>query len=114
MVIVSNTLDVGPGSVGGVVLGPPATPGKPAVAVGGGTINIVDAADNSKRAVLTVGSDGTYRLGALALRTYRVWVVENGFTSDTAPTDVTLSIGLNQNSNTPLVLVKTVPFPSPL
>jgi hypothetical protein len=113
MIVVSDNLDVGPGSVGGVVLGPPLTAGNPAVPVGGGTINIVDAADNSKRAVLTVGSDGTYRLGALALKTYHVWVTENGFTADTAPTEVTLSIGLNQNSNTPLVLVKTVPFPSP-
>jgi hypothetical protein len=113
MIVVSNTLDVGPGSVGGVVLGPPSVAGNPAVAVGGGTINIVDATDNSKRAVLTVGSDGTYRLGALALRTYQVWVTETGFTADTAPTEVTLSIGLNQNSNTPLVLVKTVAFPTP-
>jgi hypothetical protein len=113
MVVVSNTLDVGTGSVGGVVFGPPATDGGSPVLVGGGTINIVDKADQTKRAVLTVGDDGQYRLGALALKTYLVWVTRTGYTADTAPTEVTLSIGPNQNSNTPLVLVKTVPLPSP-
>lgn len=112
MVVVSNNLDVGSGSIGGVVFGPPSTPGGEPVTVGGGTINIVEQADQTKRAVLTVGADGTYRLGALALTTYLVWITKQGYTADTAPTEVTLSIGSNQNSNTPLVLVQTVPFPS--
>lgn len=109
MVVVSNNLDVGTGSIGGVVLGLSDT--GTTVPVGGGTINIVNKDDQSKRAQLTVGDDGTYRLGALALKTYLVWVTKTGYTADTAPTEVTLSIGLNQNSNTPLVLVKTVPLP---
>lgn len=113
MVVVSNNLNVGSGSVGGVVFGLPDTPGGSPALVGGGTINIVDKFDQSKRAVLTVGSDGQYRLGALALSTYLVWITRTGYTADTAPTEVTLSIGPNQNSNTPLVLVKTVPLPSP-
>ncbi|MDB5101883.1 MAG: hypothetical protein JWM80_6304 [Cyanobacteria bacterium RYN_339] len=112
MVVVSNTLEVGSGSVGGVVFGPPSTEGGSPVLVCCGTINIVDKVDQSKRAVLTVGTDGQYRLGALALKTYLVWITRSGYTADTAPTEVTLSIGPNQNSNTPLVLVKTVPLPT--
>lgn len=108
MVVVSNNLDVGTGSVGGVVIGPDGNGGS--APVGGGTVTIAEKDDSSKRAVLTVGSDGTYRLGSLALITYYVWVTKTGYTADTAPTEVTLSIGFNQNSNTPLVLVKTVPL----
>lgn len=100
--VLSNTLDAGGGSIGGVVDDPAHGGG----IVAGATITIRNAADATKVATLKNGADGTYQLTGISNGTYYVTASEPGYANDAAGVSVTLSIAMPALPTVNLVLVK--------
>ncbi|HEY9720937.1 MAG TPA: prealbumin-like fold domain-containing protein [Oscillatoriaceae cyanobacterium] len=100
--VLSNTLDAGGGSIGGIVIDPV----HDATAVSGATITIRSATEATKVATLTSAADGTYLLSGISNGSYYVTATASGYTGDAAPDAVTLSIAMPALPTVNLVLVK--------
>jgi hypothetical protein len=81
--IVSNGLAAGDGELSGAIFEPSQPAPRP---VEGVQVFVGSVLDPTRKAELVGASDGTFRLGGIALGDYYVRVDKEGYAADTAPT----------------------------